>query len=345
MNDIRQELHECVMQHSFYGKENMTYEELYRPSSLVCSSDASGPRPLSDLVTMTVWTTDTESIQDFAFLTINDQPQTFHLAFLPNSCTTMHTHKHIELMYVQEGRASQNINGEKVDFSQGEICLVNPDVKHCEYLYDQDCTVFWLGLNAVFLDQYEKSEDPFDYSHSLKKLINQKRSQYQYIRFTPITDAAYTHQAFLAIFHEMLQNLPGKKRLIIGYSERIIDLLTKEYHICVSRKDRKELHRAIVTDVCDYIAGNFPSTSVQKIASIYHYSPDYLNRIFLQQTGMTISAYIQEKRMEHAFQLLRTTDLSVEYVAEQCGYHNMGFFYKKFKENYYTTPDAARKQY
>lgn len=344
MNDIRQELHECVMQHNFFGK-NISHEEFYHSSSLIRSSDASEPRPLTDLVTMTVWTTNTEAIQDFAFLSINEQPLTFHISFPPGSCSAMHTHKYIELMFVLEGKATQNINGEKVEFSKGEICLVNPDVKHCEYFYAQDCTVFWLGIDDVFLDKYEKSEDPFDYSQNLKKLINQKRSQYLYIRFSPISDTTYTNEAFLTIFHEMLQNLPGKKRLIIGYAERIVDLLTKEYHIGVSQKDRKELHKALVTDICDYIADNYPDASVKKIASIYHYSPDYLNRIFVQQTGKTISTYIQKKRMEHALQLLGTTNLSVEYIAEQCGYHNMGFFYKKFKDFYFTTPDAARKQY
>ena len=48
---------------------------------------------------------------------------------------------------------------------------------------------------------------------------------------------------------ELMDELPGKKRLLIGYVERIIDLLTKEYQIHIAQIDKKELHAAIVKSI------------------------------------------------------------------------------------------------
>lgn len=344
-NFIRGELHKCTQNYNTFGDRTLSYEDVYQSASVLPASEITGARHLTDLVTLIAWTTDSRCIQELALLSMNDQPHAFRLHFVSGCCSTMHTHDYIELMYVLEGQVTQNIKGQNVSFSRGEICLVNPSVEHCEYLFSQDCTVLWLGIDDIFFEKYETSKDPSDYTQSLKKLINQKRSQYLYIRFTPIAENTRTTQAFLTIFSEMLNNLPGKTRLIIGYVERIVDLLTKEYHFHISQTDQKELHRAVVLDICDYISANFLRTSVTEIASIYHYSPDYLNRIFARETGRTISSYLQKIRMEHAMRIIQTTDLSIDQVARQAGYHNMGFFYKKFKEFYLTTPDAARKQY
>ena len=345
MNNIRQTLQACVAEHNYYGDQTTTYDEIYQSTA---SDTVYGGRErrLTDLVTLVAWTTDTDSIQDMMLLNMsNPTPMAFRVSFESGICSPPHTHNYIELMYVLEGQVTQNIRGENVSFSQGEICLVNTQVEHCEYLYAQNTTVLWLGIDDVFFEKYERGSDPTDYTQSLKKLINQKRFQYLYIRFTPTRENTQTTQAFETIFYEMLQNLPGKNRLIIGYVERIVDLLTREYHVNISQEDRKELHQAIIADICDYIAGNFAKTSVQQIASVYHYSPDYLNRIFSRETGRTISSYLQKIRMEHAMRIIQTTTIPVEQAARQSGYHNLGFFYKKFREFYLCTPDEARKQF
>ena len=75
---------------------------------------------------------------------------------------------------------------------------------------------------------------------------------------------------------ELMDELPGKKRLLIGYVERIIDLLTKEYQIHIAQIDKKELHAAIVKSICEYIQNTLPTVSVNDISEKFNYNPDYL---------------------------------------------------------------------
>ena len=58
---------------------------------------------------------------------------------------------------------------------------------------------------------------------------------------------------------------------------------------------------------------------------------------------MTYSAYVQKIRLEKAEQLLGTSSKTIEEIAEAVGYHNKGYFYKIFQEQYKMTPSQYRK--
>ena len=76
----------------------------------------------------------------------------------------------------------------------------------------------------------------------------------------------------------------------------------------------------------------------------FHFQEDYFNRLIKNKTGMTYSGYIQSIRLEKAKQLLQTTSMTVDAVAEAVGYHNKGYFYKIFTTNTGRTPMQFRKE-
>ena len=62
-----------------------------------------------------------------------------------------------------------------------------------------------------------------------------------------------------------------------------------------------------------YIQENYadPSLPVSSIAAAFHLSGKYLSQLFKEQTGSKISAFIEQKRIDLACRLLRSTTLSV----------------------------------
>lgn len=64
---------------------------------------------------------------------------------------------------------------------------------------------------------------------------------------------------------------------------------------------------------------------------------------FRELTGQTAMRYLSEWRMLQATELLRTTDLPIIAIAEQCGYHSEIAFRKAFKGITGATPGAVRK--
>lgn len=303
-----------------------------------------GNRPLRDLVTLFGWHTDEQGGRELFYSSVSAaECYAWKLNFEPGALCDLHEHSHIELTYVVEGSLKMCIGEEVLTFYQGEFVLINSGVFHGEYLYHEECTLICMGIDDSFFDKYTEPQQQHDYTQSLKKLINEKRSQYFYIRFSPINDSPQTILALATILQEMCDNLPGKKRLIIGYVERIVDLLTKEFQMQVARQDTADFHDALLHDIKNYIRCHYNNVTVSQIGDIFHFSPDYLSRIFRRQTGLTLSAYIQDLRLTEAMGLLSETEDSVEKIAEQVGYHNLGFFNKKFKKKYHKLPGAIRK--
>lgn len=48
--------------------------------------------------------------------------------------------------------------------------------------------------------------------------------------------------------------------------------------------------------------------------------------------------------MQYASKLLLNSSYSIDQIAHECGYQNLSFFYKKFKETYYCLPKEYRNR-
>jgi len=70
--------------------------------------------------------------------------------------------------------------------------------------------------------------------------------------------------------------------------------------------------------------------SLQAVSQAIGCSPFYLSRIFSQETGATISRYLQRLRMERAAELLRAGAHNVTEAAVEVGYSSLSHFTKAF---------------
>ena len=99
-----------------------------------------------------------------------------------------------------------------------------------------------------------------------------------------------------------------------------------------------------VEQICRYIADHFSfDISTQQLASQFHLNANYLSTLFRKRTGVTISAYVTQVRMNAACRLLRETSLSVTQTAEAVGYFDPKYFHKVFKKTKGLTPGEFRE--
>ena len=73
-------------------------------------------------------------------------------------------------------------------------------------------------------------------------------------------------------------------------------------------------------------------------------SRSYLSTKFKKETGMTLSQYIQEQKIEKAKSLLKTTDRSILEIATYLGFSSQGYFQNVFKKLTGMTPKEYRNQ-
>ena len=99
------------------------------------------------------------------------------------------------------------------------------------------------------------------------------------------------------------------------------------------------VQRAITTIDSDLTA-NLTLTS---LATMQNLSPSYLSALFSQETGQTLTEYVNQKRVKLAMRLLATTKLQIQTIAQHCGILDVHYFSKVFKKAVGMTPKQYRE--
>lgn len=96
-----------------------------------------------------------------------------------------------------------------------------------------------------------------------------------------------------------------------------------------------------VETVCRYVAEHLEEElRREELAEVVHLNPDYLNRMFKKETGLTLKEYVIWQKMQEAQSLLRTTSLPVSLIAAKVGYSNFAHFSTSYKNSFI----AARRR-
>ena len=85
--------------------------------------------------------------------------------------------------------------------------------------------------------------------------------------------------------------------------------------------------------------------SVRDLAAVSFVSADHLTRLFKKKYGMTVSEYIQDKRIRLAGELLRQGDATISMVANMVGFGNYSYFTEQFKKRFGCTPREYQQQF
>ncbi len=84
--------------------------------------------------------------------------------------------------------------------------------------------------------------------------------------------------------------------------------------------------------------------SLQQIAEQFSLNKNYLSTLFKKNTGKCLTDYIRERRIERAIILLNTTSFSIQKIADNCGFQDLNYFSRVFREQIGMSPSSYRKQ-
>ncbi|MEM1254555.1 MAG: response regulator [Cyanobacteria bacterium P01_H01_bin.21] len=100
-----------------------------------------------------------------------------------------------------------------------------------------------------------------------------------------------------------------------------------------------------LTAVFEFIEAHYQQPiNLTDVAQAVGYSPAYLTNLSQSHTGRTVKAWIIERRMAQARQLLISTAKSVKQIAESIGYTDAGYFTRQFRKLHGVTPQVWRSQ-
>lgn len=138
------------------------------------------------------------------------------------------------------------------------------------------------------------------------------------------------------IMNEVYGEQVGKDTLIKKYTEELL------IHICRYIFEQKKLKGSIqrldylldkrLINIIQYIQDNLDKDlSNKNIAQLAYVSKDYIGQFFKSMTNHNLQDYIENRRLEHAHFLLRSTTDSIQEISQKVGFNDAAYFSRRFK--------------
>lgn len=100
----------------------------------------------------------------------------------------------------------------------------------------------------------------------------------------------------------------------------------------------------IVYEVMAYVRRHYAEDiSAQMLAVQFNLSYSYFSRVFKATVGRSFKEYVNNVRINHAERLLCSGNQSIGEIAQACGYSDVSYFIKVFRQMKGVSPKAYRK--
>lgn len=147
---------------------------------------------------------------------------------------------------------------------------------------------------------------------------------------------------WLAIFRVNKQLDPNQLLLQSPTLLLFIQSLVKELKMNYNYEKK---YRYEIRNMINLIERNLSDTiTLSTISSIVGLSPNYLSRLFREETGKSFNEFVTEIRMEKAINLLKNTNLKVYEIAESIGIPSYRYFSVLFRKWTGSTPKDFRNR-
>jgi len=262
------------------------------------------------------------------------RPHTRFIDFPP------HTHDYIEVVYMCAGSTVQVINGKRVTLAEGELLFLSPDaVQEIEKAGEADIAVNFIILPQFFdkaLEMLGAEETP------LKRFILDSLSgssgSSAYLHFK-VAEVLPVQNLIENLLYTLVCAIPNKRQV----NQTTMGLLLLQLIGCTDRLSVEDPEDALLVEVLRYIEENYRDGSLRELAGRLHHDFYWLSREIKRASGRTYTQLMQEKRLNQAAFLLKTTRRNVAEISEAVGYENVSYFHRLFAGRYGVSPFRYRE--
>ena len=238
-----------------------------------------------------------------------------------------HWHRSIEIFAVFQGKINFYLNNNLYPLNTEEFLLVNSNEIHSISAAEPNKTIV-LQIPFNTFEEYFTGEQFIQFVHKnieydteIMRLLKKIFATYQKKEY------GYALQVKGDYFYLLYL-------LVTKYREKNVTS-----HML---KTNQRLNRLSV--ITNYMKENFrEKLSLSELAKTFGYAPSYLSRMFQKYTGINYKTYLQNIRLEYAFQELLNSNHTISETALNNGFPNSKAFSREFQKKYGLLPSAYRK--
>lgn len=252
-----------------------------------------------------------------------------------------HWHKEWQWLYMIDGNASITVDGSRYKLSAGESVFINSGQLHSGITKNPTgCTLF-----SIVFHPAQIYDSPWQVSKACADFING--------RFMPNTlydQSTEDNRTINACLHQIAAlcqtHSTGNDILIRACLYSLLG------HTLEAGLYKRNEGTALKTEssetqyVLQYIYRHYSQKiQLKDLAETLEMPTSSLCRLFKKEIGTTIIEYLNTYRIYNACSLLRSTQKSIQAIAEQCGFDTPSYFIKVFKRSKGVTPLYYREHH
>ncbi|MBR5271495.1 MAG: helix-turn-helix transcriptional regulator [Clostridia bacterium] len=219
----------------------------------------------------------------------------------------LHWHDNLEILNCLDGEGTVIIDSKPISMTKGTTVIINSGSSH-NIISDSSVTYHCIIIDYDFLTQVAGIPEQHNF---IPSVCNEK---------------LYNH------LNNAMEEFNKKKHgYDIAVKAEILNALCVLYRISPNSIQKSD--NTYIKDAIRYIKNNFNrDISLEDIANSASLSKYYFTRLFKSYTNCTVNEYIRSVRCREAEYLLSHSNLSVSEIATQCGFNDISYFTKVFKE-------------
>lgn len=255
-----------------------------------------------------------------------------------------HWHQDLEILHIQKGKIQLFINGIAYEPAENTIVFINREELHNLHSLAPEVCYDALVFPLEFL-----SFDTLDFCQQkyILPLIQ------KHLLFPRFLDS--THPCYEAVVQQLQVIESLHKTFHAGYQLatkaalfQILSCLVQ--HNClitdsesISPMNSKKLD--MLREISSYVEKHInQKISLEETASHFYMSPNYFCKFFKKNFGCTYTSYLNGLRLEKACNMLTDTSLQVMEISLLCGFDNLSYFNRLFKQKKGVTPSEYRRK-
>ena len=256
-----------------------------------------------------------------------------------------HAHPFLELLYVESGKGQLLVEGAPPEpMEEGSVLFVNAGVSH---KLQGDLTDMPQTYLTAFTLQPREQIDKIsrEWAEDEKQVVDAVLQA----PFLIVQDDGSCGQEIKNIIASASTRKLGELVIIKNHLSNLVMHAFQQFTRFPARDDFDDILTGIpslsTSRILGYIQNHFTENiSVNSMAEQLHYSPRQCQRVIRHNLGVCFSDLVTDLRLTYGKQLLRTTDDSVEKIAELAGFTSSKSFSHLLRERDGVTPYRYRKE-
>ncbi len=255
-----------------------------------------------------------------------------------------HMHTFFEMICVLEGHCTNQVEGRLYNMKEGDIMILAPGVSHSLSVFDDSQIVNVLIKKVVLGEKFFSILSAGDNLATF---------------FTQALYTAHPHDSLLVNMGDdrqlwtLLENLILEILFADDYTESmkqalllaLLNGILRNHKNQITLSETTKITNENMSNILQFIQNHFKTVTLQETADQFNYSTPYLSKLISLTTARSFSEIVREIKIDKARNLLVSTKLSMEEIAEQIGYENAESFTRLFKRYMHLTPSEYRKHY